>query len=33
MCFVLAYLMSLAAAWAPAERAARLELMTALHYE
>jgi putative ABC transport system permease protein len=33
ICFVLAYLMSLAAAWAPAERAARLELMTALHYE
>jgi putative ABC transport system permease protein len=33
ICFVLAYLMALVAAWAPAERAARLELITALHYE
>jgi ABC-type antimicrobial peptide transport system permease subunit len=33
ICFVLAYLMALVAALAPAERAARIELMTALHYE
>lgn len=32
-CFAVAYIMALAAAWAPSERAARLELTTALHYE